>query len=962
MRHAQRSLVLSILISVIANFCCAQTWQALNPPLNLFNGTIYSTTVDKSGNIYAAGDFKNSSYNNFVAKWNGTSWNELGSGRAALNANGAILTLATRGDTVYAAGAFTNKLNHNYVAKWNGTSWSELDSNASMHADGGHIYSITADRQGNVYAAGRFTNAAGSYYVAKWDGHSWSELGSGSNALNANNDIFTVATDTLGNVYAAGFFTNALGKYYVAKWDGHSWSELGRGSNPLNASGFINCLATDINGNVYAGGTFMNSSNEYYLAKWNGTKWSETGSGGNTLHANGAIKSVAINNKNEVYVAGYFADGLRYYVAKWNEVSWSPVDNMQSLLPANDPIQSITVDANDNLYAGGKFLNKSGHAFVAKWNKTDWNEMGSEGDPFYSNQPIYQIVADSTGNVYVSGDFNDNGGRSYLEHWNGRAWNELGVPDTSGLFIYSKNTGQMAVDSKGNLYVTGRRNTGLNTGYDCILKWDGAKWTILEDFPNSLGTHNDNPVYGISEIEIDRQGNIYVLGSFIDSAYHLYSLAKWNGKSWSRLPALGYIDNFCVASDGNIYAYGSFNNQNTIANYNPANNYYLQEVQSGNSTIRAAGSNVFTAIATDSKSNLYVNGRFTDSAGKRYIAKWDGKSWSEFGLTDNLGWVLAIDRSDNIYSSNDRNFGGDGAVKKWNGVSWVDVGTPAGANDIFPDGSVLATDPLGNIFTIAPSYEPGIGGYIVRYAPISFASPQLSSFTPATGSVGTTVTITGKNLTGTAQVTFGGTKARSFIVHNDSTITAVVANGSTGSVLVNTAHGVDSLRTFVYTCDSVKGPVPSISLAGDSVLVSSYANNYQWYYNNHKLNNEISNSVHIVQAGFYHVETSEDKVCWVRSQDYPVLISRTSPDSLQLSVYPNPSHGNFTAYVKLPKITTVKAYVQVTDVNGVQILQTSKLIFYGNQIRIPVSINAKGSFFVKVFVNDDAVQQSIIIL
>lgn len=94
------------------------------------------------------------------------------------------------------------------------------------------------------------------------------------------------------------------------------------------------------------------------------------------------------------------------------------------------------------------------------------------------------------------------------------------------------------------------------------------------------------------------------------------------------------------------------------------------------------------------------------------------------------------------------------------------------------------------------------------------------------------------------------------------------------------------------------------------------------------------------------------------------VLIRRSPlsDSLKVSIYPNPSNGNFTAYVKLPQTTTVKIYVEVFDVNGIQILQTSKLIFYGNEIRIPVNISSKGTFLVKIFVNDDAVQQSVIIL
>jgi hypothetical protein len=54
--------------------------------------------------------------------------------------------------------------------------------------------------------------------------------------------------------------------------------------------------------------------------------------------------------------------------------------------------------------------------------------------------------------------------------------------------------------------------------------------------------------------------------------------------------------------------------------------------------------------------------------------------------------------------------------------------------------------------------------------------------------------------------------------------------------------------------------------------------------------------------------------------------------------------------------------VQVLDVNGQLVSQTARLIFYGNEVRIPLSITSKGTYFVKVFVNNKSVQQSIIIL
>jgi len=76
--------------------------------------------------------------------------------------------------------------------------------------------------------------------------------------------------------------------------------------------------------------------------------------------------------------------------------------------------------------------------------------------------------------------------------------------------------------------------------------------------------------------------------------------------------------------------------------------------------------------------------------------------------------------------------------------------------------------------------------------------PSITSFTPATGTAGTSVTITGTNFTNASAVTFGGTAATSFTVTSPTTINAVVGTGTSGIVAVTTPGGSTTLAGFNY--------------------------------------------------------------------------------------------------------------------------------------------------------------------
>jgi len=105
-------------------------------------------------------------------------------------------------------------------------------------------------------------------------------------------------------------------------------------------------------------------------------------------------------------------------------------------------------------------------------------------------------------------------------------------------------------------------------------------------------------------------------------------------------------------------------------------------------------------------------------------------------------------------------------------------------------------------------------------------TPQIASFTPPTGIVGTSVTITGASLTQTRKVTFGGVAATSFTVDSDTQVAAVVPSGAeTGKIVINTPGGkARSATSFLVTPQILSfsppsGPVGTlVTITGVSLL------------------------------------------------------------------------------------------------------------------------------------------------
>lgn len=328
---------------------------------------------------------------------------------------------------LYAVGLFTTigGVAANYVARWDGSSWNALGSGLNGQADVIHF-----NATGTLFIAGRnFTTAGGitANRIAKWDGSNWTTFGTGFTGISQwPRALFY--DQVYNNLYAGGYFTTAGGvsANNIAKWNGTAWVALGTGIG----GGTVNAL------NIQTGDLFLQVGGDFSSAggspAYRTATWSRTGSSwtawpyGTPFQNKGTLKTLvshAVGTNHGGTFSG-FSDASPYattsdnilYIGWYN--AWQPLGGFfltginsadRVLTLASGPDTTNPVQKDPQIY----MIFQSQEDFASNRRTMVWGAAADDTGPlqyraYYSTNSaldsVAEILANGTAlNTYSSG-------------------------------------------------------------------------------------------------------------------------------------------------------------------------------------------------------------------------------------------------------------------------------------------------------------------------------------------------------------------------------------------------------------------------------------------------------------------------------------------------------------------------------------------------------------------------------
>ncbi|WP_110517151.1 hypothetical protein [Herpetosiphon llansteffanensis] len=442
-----------------------------------------------------------------IARWNGTQWNEVGTGY-----DGLAFNLLSAADGLYAGGSIQpiNSQSQGGIVRWDGTQW---------HDVGGGVTGQVVDLQiadDQLIIGGSFTSTTNLqlHNIAAWNGTNWNSFGNG-----VPNRVESLLMRADG-LYALGHVNYANVPLHY--WNGTNWTVLGQ-ARYIHYSWiqFPKYSLVEFENEMYALGDLVINGQYRGVNRlvWRADHWESMTPnglyGGPLILSNLGETIYGYSPFRSMWSTGY-SSLIRFDAAAgWQSMIEQPTDSLYGEIPRQLEVFSDTI-----------FLMQKPKLYRTNLISATWNAV--------SDQPVFGIARDQ-GKLYVAGDFSQFAGvdSANLVMWNNGQWQAFAAPAS-----FSQVTVVEALN--GVVYISDGAQ---------VARWDGTQWhTIL------TGTS------GIQKLEASADG-LYIAGTFSSIAgVTAHKIAYWNGSYWSALAGFidGPINDLEMGADG-LYVAGAFN-------------------------------------------------------------------------------------------------------------------------------------------------------------------------------------------------------------------------------------------------------------------------------------------------------------------------------------------------------------------------------------------------------------------
>jgi len=449
----------------------------------------------------------------------------------------------------YATIKYDGQGNQLWVTRYNGPGNNIDDARALAVDDAGNVYvtGVSQSDRGNGiredYATIKYDGNGNELWAARYGGP-----GGGDNTANA------LAVDGEGNVYVTGRSISEKGylDFATIKY-GSNGNELwvARYDGPGHNVDDAEALTVDASGNVYITGNSrgIKGHDDYATIKYD--------SNGNQLwvarYDDGSSTALAVDNVGNVYVTGFSraGDDLHYATIKYDSNGnqlWASTYNAPE--GGQDIAYALAVDNMGNVCVTGRSISANYDYATVKYDsqgKELW--VARYNGPADRGDQATSLDFDADRNVYVTGrSDNENRNRDYTTlkyDANGKLlWEARYTGPDNG----DNMAAALAVDDSGNAFVTGQ-SQGDASGWDyATVKYDSKGKQLWSARYNGPGNSLDRA----TSLAIDSEGNIYVTGNSGGTA----GIPITTQSPWPDVPVYADITQVIKTKTGEEFAFG----------------------------------------------------------------------------------------------------------------------------------------------------------------------------------------------------------------------------------------------------------------------------------------------------------------------------------------------------------------------------------------------------------------------